>query len=305
MKLPDGIFSVKTPFWGQNFVRCGLVVGKYGSLLVDSGTVSTYENVINFMNQMNIDIQSLNYVIATHGHADHMGANSLFRSNCESKIVANVRTVPRCLDYDLQFRMFYGAFPDIYRPSNEEKKGFFGLLAAPCPVDIQIIGDGSIFDLGGKELNIFEAPGHTIGHIIVYESNTGTLFTSDSVAWRGPFNEPPYYENKSDYLNTLDKILNLEINFLITGHFPLYYGNEAKEIIKESIDQVHEVDDIVFKFMKNNRQPHGIDDIAKYLCKILKKDYYIQGLFTVKTHLDYFVEKGFISAIDGNKYVYN
>jgi len=60
-----------------------------------------------------------------------MGANAAFRKECGSIIVADERTVPRCLDFELQFKIFFGAFPDVLPPTAEDREIFFTLLRNP------------------------------------------------------------------------------------------------------------------------------------------------------------------------------
>lgn len=305
MEIIDGIYVIETPFFEKNYIRCGIVNGKYGLTLIDSGTVATFKQVMDFFREKAIDSQRLRYVIATHGHADHMGANSKFRKACGSIILADVRTVPRCLDYELQFNMFYGAFPDIYFPSENERQAFFALLAEPGPVDFQIKGDETRVDLGDKTLHIFESPGHTLGHIAVYEPSTGCLFTGDSVAWRGPFNEPPYYEDKLAYQKTLEKLIGLDANILIPAHFPIRRGKEVKEFLEESRGVVDLIDVAVLNCLNKRKRPQTLKEITQYVCDHLKKEFMIQGLFTVNTHLNCLVNEGVLTHVEGQKYAFS
>ena len=304
MEIIEGIYTIETPFFKNNYVRCGIVRGKHGLALIDTGTIATYDKVDDFFQEKEIDRQQLKYIITTHGHADHMGANTKLRNEFGGIVVADVRTVPRCLDYELQFNMFYGAFPDIYFPSKNERQAFFALLGEPGSVDIQIMGDETRIDLGDKTLYILESSGHTEGHISVYEANTGCLFTSDSVAWRGPFNEPPYYEDKSAYLKTIEKFISLDADTLITAHFPIQRGIEVMKFLKESKVVVDQIDTLIVNYLKETKRSLTLLEITQYVCNHLHKEYMIQGLFTVNTHLNYFVNEGILSQPVDREYLF-
>lgn len=302
MKLADGVYAVETPFFDINFVRCVLIIGNYGAALIDSGTVETFQRVMDLLEELKMPRADLRYVIATHGHADHMGANTTFRNECGSIIVADERTAPRCLDFELQFKMFFGAFPDILPPTAENREVFFSLMDEPGPVDIQFQGDDFKIDLGGRELRALSTPGHTVGHISIYEPGIKALFTSDAVAWKGPFNEPPYYENKLAYLSTLEKLLDLDVELLVTAHFHVARGSEVKKILQGSKEQVKEIDAMVLDCLRGAKAPLGLEEITRYVCEGLGKDYMIQGLFTVKSHLRAFEDVGIVMAVGEKTY---
>lgn len=303
MELAEGLYTVETPFFDKNFVRCALVIGDYGAALIDSGTVDTFRQVMDLLAGLKVPRTHLRYVIATHGHADHMGASTAFRKECGSIIIADERTVPRCLDFELQLSMFFGAFPDILPPTGEDREAFFALLGEPGPVDIQFRGDDFKIDLGGRELHALSTPGHTVGQISIYEPGIKALFTSDAVAWKGPFNEPPYYEDKLAYLSTLEKLLRLDIELLVTAHFPVAREAEAKKFLQESMEQVQRIDSLILECLGSAKDPKGLEEITRYVCKGLGKDYMIQGLFTVNTHLMTFQDEGRVTAVEGRTYI--
>lgn len=184
MKLTERVYVVETPFFDNYFLRCALAVGERGSALIDIGTVDTFGQVVELLTNLKIAKSQLRYVIVTHGHADHMGSNAAFRKGCGSLIVADEQSVTRCLNFELQFKMLFGAFPEILPPTPEDRQAFFALLREPGPVDIQFKGDDFKIDLGGIELRALSTPGHTTSTISLYEPNTKALFPSDSVMGR-------------------------------------------------------------------------------------------------------------------------
>ena len=41
------------------------------------------------------------------------------------------------------------------------------------------VAEGDVFDLGGRSLEVLDAPGREPGGIVLWEQATGSLFTSD------------------------------------------------------------------------------------------------------------------------------
>jgi glyoxylase-like metal-dependent hydrolase (beta-lactamase superfamily II) len=93
--------------------------------------------------------------------------------------------------------------------------------------NLKNVKDGDIFDLGNRTLTVFQVPGHTPGSIVVFEKETGYLFTGDSVGSNGPGipdsfwlhfpSSPPL----DDYLSTLEGFRSKvpgSVKRLLTGH---------------------------------------------------------------------------------------
>lgn len=67
--------------------------------------------------------------------------------------------------------------PDTYQPFQGEPTG--------------LLHDGDVFELGNRTLKIFHTPGHSPGHICVFDETNGYLFTGDLL-----YTETPIYAFK-------------------------------------------------------------------------------------------------------------
>ncbi len=88
---------------------------------------------------------TLNYILNTHHHSDHIGANSDLQAATNCKIIAAKAD---------QYRI-----PDIDIPVKE----------------------GDICSLGNEIITVIESPGHTLGHIVFYLENSNNLFCGDTL----------------------------------------------------------------------------------------------------------------------------
>lgn len=82
--------------------------------------------------------------------------------------------------------------PDTYKPIQGKPTG--------------VLLDGEVIDLGKRRITIYHTPGHSPGHISIFDNNNGYLFTGDLL-----YDETPIYAfypttNPVDLVNSLEKI---------------------------------------------------------------------------------------------------
>ena len=84
---------------------------------------------------------------------------------------------------------------------------------------IAILKDGDVLDLGSRKLNIYHTPGHSSGHISIFDESKGFLFTGDLL-----YDETPVYAfypttNPIYLVNSLEKITKItNINMIYGSH---------------------------------------------------------------------------------------
>ncbi|MCY6383545.1 hydroxyacylglutathione hydrolase [Hoeflea prorocentri] len=88
---------------------------------------------------------SLNHILVTHHHTDHVEANAALKQR-------------------------YGA--NIIGPAAEAKK---------IPGIDETVSEGDRFHFGGFEVQVIETPGHTLGHICYYIPGASVLFAADTL----------------------------------------------------------------------------------------------------------------------------
>jgi glyoxylase-like metal-dependent hydrolase (beta-lactamase superfamily II) len=134
-----------------------LVIGSKRAVLIDTGLGRG--NLRSFVEPL-IGDKPLDVVI-THGHPDHIVATAQFQRNA-AKVYMNHRDLPM-----------------VERFSNDMNLG----------IDLSRIDDlheGMSFDLGGRQLDVYEVPGHTLGHVVLFDESNGILFASDAVGSNRP-----------------------------------------------------------------------------------------------------------------------
>jgi len=100
------------------------------------------------------------YIIATHGHPDHVCGNGPLKEATNARIIMH--------SDDAEF---------FTRPEVQEYFSMLGLAESP-PADI-LVTDGDTITIGEETLKVLHTPGHTPGGICLY--NAPNCFTGDTL----------------------------------------------------------------------------------------------------------------------------
>lgn len=142
-------------------------------------------------------------IVLTHTHPDHTGG----------VLVMQQRTGARVLVHEAE----------------RERLADSGLT------ELSTVADGDELTVGTVTLRVLHVPGHSPGHISLWEPQSRLLFTGDNVlggdgtSWIGPPDG-----NMADYLASLERCLALQPAALAPGHGPVV--TEATARIKALIE---------------------------------------------------------------------
>ena len=153
-----------------------------------------------------IDVDGLKpqVVINTHGHGDHIGADSEFG-------------LPVWIHrLDAEF---------LQDPS-KNLSGAFGFLLKTKQAT-RLLEDGNILKIGKYELEVIHTPGHTPGSICL--KGEGVIFTGDTLFCEGVGRTDFLYGSQEDIIRSIkERLLKLDDDYVVyPGHGPSStVGNE-------------------------------------------------------------------------------
>lgn len=203
---------------GQFPFSNGLMIETELRVLVDTGFGPSPREAVKAAGKVDI-------IVNTHFHMDHAYGNQFFP---KAKIWAHALDAP-ALRSPEQF-MAYTGFSTI-----REFPDFPG--GPPAQVVDRELLDGEVLDFGDIVLKVIHTPGHTPGHISLFEPKEGILFSGDIDL--SPFG--PWYGNmRSDleeFRRSIKRLIDLNPKVIVTGHSDIISDNIPRRL-REYVDKL-------------------------------------------------------------------
>lgn len=189
-------------------------------------------------------------LIISHWHNDHIGALKDLR---EKNIIDESCKVWK--------------YPRSDAAENFKEQNFSELI------------DGQEFKVDEKTtLKVVFTPGHTTDHIILFNEKDKTLFSGDCILGEGT----AVFEDLYDYMNSLEKILQLKPEIIYPAHGNVING--AVEKIQYYIAHRQERERQILEVLLNN-SPITVMRIVENVYKETPKELWPAAAFNVHHHL--------------------
>lgn len=256
MEVVAGIHQIKVPFpkGMSGETNAYIVKGSEGSILVDTGWDSP-EGLSAFIKGMEWDrlkLSDIRQIVVTHIHPDHFGLASKLKELCGAKIATH-RIEAGLIDLRYvnseeltrQVRMELASYGVPQAESAEfiEASQWMRDLVSPEAPEV-ILDEGDEISNGSFKFEVMRTPGHSPGHISLYEPTKGLFLCGDFVLYDVIPHvglHPQSGDNPlGDYLNSLKKIENLKVSFILPGHGPVF--NSLKLRVDEIVQHCEQRD---------------------------------------------------------------
>jgi glyoxylase-like metal-dependent hydrolase (beta-lactamase superfamily II) len=170
-----GISAIDAQFHRPKRASIHLIVEKDKAALVDTGTSFSIPGVIETLQQKNVTVENVAYVILTHIHLDHAGgAGECMRYFPNAKLIVHPRGARHMAN---PARLIAGATA-VY--GETEFKRVYGEILPIDETRIIEAPDESSIDLNGRTLLFLDTPGHARHHNCIYDERSQSFFTGDT-----------------------------------------------------------------------------------------------------------------------------
>jgi len=171
----DGISAIDAQFHRPKRAAIHLIVENGKMALVDTGTTSSIPGVISVLQEKNLAIEDVDYIILTHIHLDHAGgASHCMQVFPNARLIVHPRGARHMADPG---KLISGAIA-VY--GETEFKRVYGEID---PIDKERIieaPDESRIELNGRSLLFLDTPGHARHHNCIYDEKSNSFFTGDT-----------------------------------------------------------------------------------------------------------------------------
>lgn len=244
---------------------------KERNLVIDTGfnRIECYEALKAGLLELDVNIENTDFFI-THLHGDHSGLVNKIASD-KSRIYMS----------SIDYKYLKGDIANVSWPKIEalyKEEGFpLEVIEALkgnnqaqefMPDElfaVETIEDGHTIVLGDLEFKCILTPGHTPGHMCLYLESHKLFFSADHVLFDITPNITSWYgvkDSLKDYIESLRKIENLEVEVTFPGHRAS--GDNMKARINEIIDHHKErLEEVVDIISKSNYQMNAYEIAQK------------------------------------------
>jgi glyoxylase-like metal-dependent hydrolase (beta-lactamase superfamily II) len=277
-------------------------------LLLDAGCApSVGEFIVPYLRGLGLGIDDLDVLLISHSDLDHQGgAHALKQGNPSLLVTCGALDEPLVSDPELLISERY----DVYRADHgigydDDTLGWIREMAGSAEsVEIGWAG-GELLRLSRDwELVLFNFPGHSAGHLALFDRRSGALFSGDCLQGSvylgldGSRKLCPTYTHVDPYLETAGAIELLAPNELHGCHWPPQRGDGVDAFIDESRAYVERMDGLVSAAL--GEQPHTLRSLIAELNDHLDEPW-PEGpaqelVYSVHGHVERLVERGLARA---------
>jgi len=176
--------------------------------LVDAGSGQAHSRLKkNIVESLGPSVQ-IDYLLLTHCHFDHTGGAEAVRNEFGCRIVAH--------ELDAVY---------LERGDSEvTAAAWYGARLEPLTIDIKLQGEESTLTIGGGKVTALHWPGHSPGSV-VYTTCLGDKLVLFGQDIHGPIH-PALLSDEEKYQASLRKLIALDADLLLEGHFGVFGNKE-------------------------------------------------------------------------------
>ncbi|UCH31529.1 MAG: MBL fold metallo-hydrolase [Candidatus Bathyarchaeota archaeon] len=230
------IFEIKIPLPHSplGHLNSYLIRSKGRNLLIDTGLnfSQSYKSLVKGLSEAEVKPEQLHEILLTHFHVDHVGLIPRIKAaSKEARLLIHSTefTLSKIIvedEYYLRgiadFLGSNGAPSSIatklhrFHPAFFTPQAYVELAGSATPV-----ADGQEISIGDYSFQVLWTPGHSPGHICLYEPTMKILFSGDHLLPSITSHVSQYIEDMdplNDYLASLTKIEKLDVDEVLPAH---------------------------------------------------------------------------------------
>jgi glyoxylase-like metal-dependent hydrolase (beta-lactamase superfamily II) len=304
MELYPGAFQIPSLFGDRNLFQY-LLVGD-STVLFDTGIASTPSaTIFPFLSKLGLEPERITFAINSHADCDHVGGNYAVKR-------ASPRTLLACGAADQEMIEDPQVLWDLHYNYLQADYGV-GIPPTPSPdaglpqkIDLCFSGGEQIRIGKDWQVEVLHVPGHSHGHLALYDPQHKAAFVGDALHGRGcpraagGMGLPVTYYYVDAYLSTLNFVESLSLDTLCSGHWPILRNGEIRDFITESRQTVKMLDETLLASVKGNPSGPTLSQLIEAAGRAFRdwpKETLLFAMYTIKGHMDRLEQLGKVRLV--------
>jgi glyoxylase-like metal-dependent hydrolase (beta-lactamase superfamily II) len=251
MEIAPGIHRIESSL-GVRFMAQYVLTGDARTLLVDTGLPNTpAEALAPYLDSIGLGLEAVDEVLISHADNDHSGGKAALldlhpgaRLACHELDRRWIESAEAMVEENYRWHEAHGFDP-------HDVPALLAACGGDAPVDEGLRGGETLRLSDDWRVEVLHLPGHTLGHIGVWDPRSRAAIIIDAVLERGIYSNdgelliPPRIYDLDGYRDTIRRLRELEPDLLLTAHYPVMDAREGRDFLDRSLAYADEVEQAI------------------------------------------------------------
>lgn len=239
-RIADKVHAIEMPL-GERVSRVYVFMGSRGAVLYDTGCAGDIRaHVVPYLIEIGLSADDVTAVVVSHCDIDHFGGlGDCVEVFPRAALIAHRSDAP-LMNVEVYLDQRAREFRHLGLDEPDEVIAW-SRASSSGGSPTQLIDGDVDYDLGDRRLEILHVPGHSLGHLAMWDAEQGVLAISDAALGAYvPFADgapsfPPTYRYPAEYVQSAQRLQSLPFTSLETAHYPTSGLDSGRSLLERSV----------------------------------------------------------------------